>query len=208
MAPAVVEGQADLCRIGSSNAHLAVVKGERSLRREVHPERSSSRVDDAESHGRVLATDAEVDGLYVLVLVDGIDVRGIHVDVESGHRVDLHIAAGTEAETVFAGFSIVDGERLEHRVELRGEVGYLDPFVFAVDGAFHHKRRVAAASHEGTEAAAVVFAFLSREHQHLATPDAQGRGHQVVVLVAAAAQQVGNIERGGSRPGTVVLIRG
>ena len=105
----------------------------------------------------------------------------------SCHRVDLHIGTGTETESEFTRVGIGDGESLEHGVEFGGEVGHLYPSVFAIDGTFNHKGRVAAAAHEGTDAA-VAGTFLGRERQHLATLNAQRRGHKIVERTAATHQ--------------------
>ena len=122
----------------------------------------------------------------------------------SCHRVDLHIGTGTETESEFTRVGIGDGESLEHGVEFGGEVGHLYPSVFAIDGTFNHKGRVAAAAHEGTDAA-VAGTFLGRERQHLATLNAQRRGHKIVERTAAT-HQVFDIEARHSSTCTVVLL--
>ena len=158
----IVESEIYLRRISISDTHLAVVERESAICRDVHREGTCSRIDDVESHRGVLGAETEVDGLDVLVLIKGINIRCFRVDVEACHGVDLHIATGPEAETVFAGFGIRDCERLIHRVELRGEVCHLLPPVFTVYGTFHDKGGIVV-THEGTQTAITAFTFLSRK---------------------------------------------
>ena len=126
--------------------------------------------------------------------------------MESRYGVDLHIATRTEAETIFAGVGIRDGERLIHGVEFAGEVGHLDPHMFAIDSALHHKSRVfttTVRTHERTEG--VCFAFLGRERQHLAALYAQWRCHQIIIGTTATTHQFFDVETGCLVLRTVVL---